>query len=101
MKINALATVAILAMTTGAVSANPPAPAFHPFVGAKKSATTKDGVADGAAMRSAQAQTIAAPLVSETRAVIAADGSLDIKCREVPNPRRRDSDDHAGPGPRR
>ncbi len=97
MKTSALAAAAVLALTTGAVSASPPAPAFHPFVGAKKSAATKDG----AAMRSPQAQTITAPLVSETRAVIAADGSLDIQCREVPNPRRRDSDDHAGPGPRR
>jgi hypothetical protein len=95
MKTSALAAAAILALTTGAVSANPPAPAFHPFVGAKKAAA-KDG-----AMRSPRAQTIAAPLVSETRAVVAADGSLDIKCREVPNPRQRDSDDHAGPEPRR
>lgn len=97
MKTSALAAAAVLALTTGAVSANPPAPAFHPFVGAKKSATTKDG----AAMRSPQAQTITAPLVSETRAVVAADGSLDIQCREVPNPRRRDSDDGVDPGPRR
>ncbi|WP_313914366.1 hypothetical protein [Tahibacter sp.] len=52
-------------------------------------------------MRSPQAQTIAAPLVSETRAVVAADGSLDIKCHEVPNPRLRDSDNRAGPGPHR
>jgi len=97
MKTSALAAAAVLAMTTGTVSASPPAPDFHPFVGAKKSAAAKDG----AAMRSPQEQTITAPLVSETRAFVATDGSLDIKCREVPNPRRRDSDDHAGAGPRR
>jgi hypothetical protein len=97
MKTRALVAAAVLALTTGVVSASPPAPAFHPFVGAKKSAAAKDGPA----MRSPHAQTIAAPLVSETRAVVAADGSLDIKCREVPNPRLRDSDDVAGPGPRR
>jgi len=97
MKTRALAAATTLILTTGIVSASPPAPAFHPFVGSKKSATAKDEPA----MRTPQAQTIDAPLVSETRAVVAADGSLDIKCREVPNPRRRDSDNHVGPGPRR
>ncbi len=97
MKTSALAAAAVLALTTGIVSASQPAPAFHPFVGAKKSTTDKGRTA----MRSPLAQTIAAPLVSETRAIVAADGSLDIKCREVPNPRLRDSDNHAGPGPRR
>lgn len=96
MKTSALAAAAILALT-GIVSASPPAPAFHLFVGAKKSAPDKNG----SAMRSPQAQIIAAPLVSETRAVVAADGSLDIKCQEVPNPRLRDSDSRTGPGPRR
>lgn len=97
MKTSALAAAAVLALATGIVSASPPVPAFHRFVGAKKAATDQAGPV----MRSPQAQTIAAPLVSETRAVVDADGSLDIKCREVPNPRLRDSDDHAGPGPRR
>lgn len=97
MKTCALAATAVLALATGIVSASPPTPAFHPFVGAKRSTTDKVGPV----MRSPQAQTIAAPLVSETRAVVAADGRLDIKCREVPNPRLRDSDNRAGPGPRR
>lgn len=96
MNTSALAAAAALLLATGVVSASPPAPTFHPFIG-RKSTT----VNDGPAMRTPQAQTIAAPLVSETRVVVAADGSLEIKCREVPNPRRRDSDDHVVPGPRR
>ncbi len=50
-------------------------------------------------MRSPLAQTIATPLVSETQAIPTADGGLEIKCREVPNPRLRDADDRNLPGP--
>ncbi len=96
MKTTALAAAALI-LSSGIVSASPPEPAFHPYVGSKKSSHAKDEPA----MRSPQAQTIDAPIVSETRAVIAADGSLDIKCREVPNPRRRDPDSRDVPGPRR
>lgn len=98
MKTSTLVTAAVLILTTVIVSASPPAPAFHPFVGAKKPAPGKK---DEAVMRNPQAQTIASPLASETRAVIAADGSLEIRCREVPSQRRHDSDAHAIPGPHR
>lgn len=71
-------------------------PDFQPLAGGKSAATAKNGPV----MRSPLAQTIAAPLVSETQAVPTADGSLEIKCREVPNPRLRDSDGRTLPGPR-
>lgn len=98
MKTSTLAAAAALALTVATVSASPPAPAFHPLAGAKKSAPGKK---DGAVMRSPQTQTIAAPVVSETRAVIAADGRLEIRCREVPNQRQHGPDGHAIPGPQR
>jgi hypothetical protein len=68
---------------------------FKPLAGGKNAATAKNGPV----MRSPLAQTIAAPLVSETQVVPTADGRLEIKCREVPNPRLRDADNRNLPGP--
>jgi hypothetical protein len=72
-------------------------PEFQPLAGGKNAATAKNGPV----MRSPLAQTIATPLVSETQAIPTADGGLEIKCREVPNPRLRDVDDRNLPGPQR
>lgn len=85
---------ALLTALPAAVAAQPD---FRPLAGGKNAAAAKNGPV----MRSPLAQTIAAPLVSETQVVPTSDGRLEIKCREVPNPRLRDADARNLPGPQR
>jgi hypothetical protein len=87
----------LLALATPPALAAPPAPEFLPLAGSKHPAQAKNGPV----MRSAEAQTIASPLISEVRAVPGPDGRIQIRCRELPNPQREDADRHAGPGPQR
>lgn len=96
MKTIALTAIATwLIVPAGLALAATPAPTFQPLAGSKSAATANNG----AVMRAPQA--MRPPLVSETRAIPRPDGSLEIKCREVPNPRLRDADDRILPGPRR
>lgn len=93
-------TIVLIATTLTVVASGIAAaatPEFHSLAGGKTAATAKGGPV----MRTPQAQTIAAPLVSETQAIPNADGGIDIRCREVPNPRLRETDAQDQPGPRR
>lgn len=94
MKMMVLMTTTLAAVASGIAAAA--VPEFHSLAGGKTAATAKGGPV----MRTPQAQTIAAPLVSQTQAVPNAAGGIDIRCREVPNPRLRDTDAR-GPGPHR
>jgi hypothetical protein len=97
MKPIALSGVAwLLALSAAPAAAEPPAPEFLPLAGSKHASQAKS---DGPVMRSAEMQTMDAPLISEVRAVPGPDGRIQIRCRELPNPQRRDADRHAGPGP--
>jgi len=89
-------TLLLGALLTALPAAAATQPEFQPLAGGKTAATAKNGPV----MRSPLAQTITAPLVSETQAIPTADGGIEIKCREVPNPRLRDADDRQLPGPR-
>ncbi|WP_257387961.1 hypothetical protein [Tahibacter caeni] len=87
----------LLALSSSPVPAATPAPEFLPLAGSKHPSQAKGGPI----MRSVGTQTMAAPLISEVRAVPGPDGSIRIRCRELPNPGRHDADRHAGPGPQR
>lgn len=93
MKNTVLLGALLVALPAAAAATQPD---FQPLAGGKNAATAKNGPI----MRSPLAQTIATPLVSETQVVPTQDGRLEIKCREVPNPRLRDADDRNLPGPR-
>ncbi|HSX61202.1 MAG TPA: hypothetical protein VLF18_13455 [Tahibacter sp.] len=84
-----------LALLTALPATAATQPEFLPLAGAKDAAHAKNGPV----MRSPLAQTIPAPIVSQAQAVPTADGGIQIKCSEVPNPRLRDTDarDQAGP----
>ncbi|MBL8299067.1 MAG: hypothetical protein JNN30_12080 [Rhodanobacteraceae bacterium] len=70
-------------------------PDFQPLAGRKSNASIKNGPV----MRSPLAQTIDAPLVSETQAIPTRDGGIEIKCREIPNPRLPEAGKSTLPGP--
>lgn len=86
----------LLALSATPALAATPIPEFLPLTGSKYASQARSS---GPVMRSAEKQTMDAPLISEVRAVPGPDGRIEIRCRELPNPRRRDADGHAGPGP--
>lgn len=70
-------------------------PTFHPLAGSKKADAT------GSDRNMRKAQTLPAPLLSETRAIPRADGGLDIRCDVIAAPRQREGQnpDLSGPQP--
>lgn len=89
--------LSLLLASSAAVAAEAtPAPTFHPLAMTKRAG-------HGAApttQRAVRPEAVPSPVASETRVVPRADGSLDIRCREVVNP-HRDADAHALEGSQR